>query len=312
MNSERLFQPFFDPIDLTVLCPAEANAQTLGDHVGDAAVWFPLFADPHASLARHLQLLEYAPCSARYGPFVDNILGVNWELPDGQIVRIGERVVKNSTGYDLLRFLLHAPACFGRATDYVLRLRARQTLFATHNICGSIEALNTARLKLLRSPWRHVINSIDWIFDAGGEGDGFLQLCIDTEEKNLSAYDSFYESLIEGQPLSMSIVEAPWWSPLRVGAAIKTLPGKAATLAAEIHLRYGNPVVCLTVSGYVIVYLSKNQDAFDSDLLSSWHQRVADQGGHVRATGYAPPNPPDQKWVDTLLKTFNKKQEGAE
>jgi len=50
-------------------------------------------------------------------------MGMNWRLPDGRIVRVGERVVKTTTGYDWFRFLLHTSHRFGHATDYASRLQ---------------------------------------------------------------------------------------------------------------------------------------------------------------------------------------------
>ena len=65
----------------------------------------------------------FASASSRFGPYCDNIMGMNWKLRDGHVVRIGERVVKSTTGYDLLRFLLNSDGRFGEPVDFVLRLR---------------------------------------------------------------------------------------------------------------------------------------------------------------------------------------------
>lgn len=292
---------------MTVLCPATGNERQLQDRIGDAPVWFPLFADPEASLADHLRVLEYAPASARYGPYADNILGMNWELPDGEPVRIGERVVKNSTGYDLMRFLLHAPFSFGRATEYVLRLRARQAVVVTRQIHGEADSLDSLRRQLLRSPWRHVIDAIDWIFELGhGAAGGFLQISIDTEVPCLPAFDVFFETLYAGQALTVRSPASAWRHPLQVSAAIKSTADDAVALAAEIHREHGRTVLCHTVSGYVVVYAKASDVQLDPGLLEAWQQRVAILGGHVRAEGFYPSNAPDRAWIEALLENFKR------
>ena len=118
---ERLFEPFFDTIDATVLIPSDLPLHQIPS-LTNARLRFPLQLEPYASLLDHLRASDHAPASGRFGAFCDNVLGMNWLLPDGRRVRIGERVVKSTTGYDWFRFLLHTDGRFGHPIDYVIRL----------------------------------------------------------------------------------------------------------------------------------------------------------------------------------------------
>ena len=86
--------------------PAESSAADIRARIGKHPLRFPLILDLHATLEEQVAASGFAPASSRFGPYCDNIMGMNWQLPAGRIVRIGERVVKSTTGYDWFRFLL--------------------------------------------------------------------------------------------------------------------------------------------------------------------------------------------------------------
>lgn len=121
--SERLFEPFVDAIDGTACVSASATLAEIEALCAPHRLRFPLILDAKATLRDHVEAATHAPASHRFGPFCDNILGMNWRLPSGKAVRIGERVAKTTTGYDWLRFLLHTGNRFGEPLDYVIRLR---------------------------------------------------------------------------------------------------------------------------------------------------------------------------------------------
>ncbi|MGV2340967.1 MAG UNVERIFIED_CONTAM: hypothetical protein LVR18_45610 [Planctomycetaceae bacterium] len=166
LKAERLFTPYFDEIDGTCCCPASWSMRQLAEYCRPRGFRFPLVLDPAATLSDHVRASAFAPASSRFGPFCDNIIGMNWELEDGRQVRLGERVVKSTTGYDLFRFLLHASRSLGQPADFVLRLRPDCGTQTVHLLEGTLEAAADAGEELLQSCWLHWFDAIDLLLPA--------------------------------------------------------------------------------------------------------------------------------------------------
>ena len=159
--TERLFTPFVDAIDGAACVPASATAADIGALCAPHRLRFPLILDDKATLREHVEAATHAPASHRFGPYCDNILGMNWRLPSGKVVRIGERVAKTTTGYDWLRFLLHTGSRFGEPLDYVIRLRPDCGFTMVAEFYG--EALPQVVHQLLHSGWMHWWDSVDYL-----------------------------------------------------------------------------------------------------------------------------------------------------
>jgi FAD/FMN-containing dehydrogenase len=174
LTSERLFEPYFDEIDGTCCCPASWSMRDLTEYCGARGFRFPLQLDPDATLSAHLAASGWAPASSRFGAYCDNVIGMNWELPNGRVVRLGERVVKSTTGYDLFRFLLHTDGRYGRAIDYVLRLRPDCGGNACYRLRGDLRAVHGAGAALLSTCWLHWFDAVDAVpvtGSAAGRGE---------------------------------------------------------------------------------------------------------------------------------------------
>jgi glycolate oxidase subunit GlcD len=165
-TSERLFEPFLDEIDGTACVPAVWSAAEANSFWAARRLRFPLWLDRKASLAEQVASTGWAPASSRFGAFCDNILGMNWQLPSGRVIRIGERVVKSTTGYDLLRFLLQAPSGrFGQPTHFVLRLRPESGVTTQFYLQGSWLQMHEVAARLRTSCWIHWFDSVDVVID---------------------------------------------------------------------------------------------------------------------------------------------------
>lgn len=169
MQAERLFSHFLDPVDGTLCLPATATAAEIRSQTKEIRLRFPLLLDANATLREQVNATTHAPASCRFGPYCDNILGMNWRLPGGRIARIGERVVKSTTGYDWLRFLLHSGRRYGEPVDYVLRLRPDCGFHLSARFSGAAVALRLCVKHLLHSGWMHWWDAVDFI----GEGAAF-------------------------------------------------------------------------------------------------------------------------------------------
>ena len=123
LQASPTFVPFLDAVDGTICCSADVTAEELRAQCQPHRLRYPFVLDSRASLKDQVAASGFGPASSRFGPLCDNIMGMNWRLPDRRIVRVGERVVKSTTGYDLLRFFLNSDRRFGEPVDFVLRLR---------------------------------------------------------------------------------------------------------------------------------------------------------------------------------------------
>lgn len=201
LTEERLFEPFIDPIDGVLCLPAASDATTIERIAAPHGLRFPLVADESSSLCDQVAASPFAPASSRFGPYCDNITGMNWELPDGRRARIGERVVKSTTGYDLLRFLLGTDGRYGHPVDYVLRMRPACDRSLTFFLRGEAGAVRQAAADILRTSWLHWLDSLDYL--AGSGQDTSLRAAVNTTPEELDAYVDFLTTLADKHRLSL-------------------------------------------------------------------------------------------------------------
>ena len=84
---ERLFPHFSDAIDGVICVPADIRPAELRGHTAPLGLRFPLLLDDEAVLAAQVDASTHAPASARFGRFCDNVTGMNWRLPSGELVQ---------------------------------------------------------------------------------------------------------------------------------------------------------------------------------------------------------------------------------
>lgn len=204
-STPRLFEPFFDSIDGVMCGPATMTAANVGAVAGTHGFRFPLILDQNATLREQVASSGFAPASSRFGPYCDNIIGMNWKLPSGRIVRIGERVVKSTTGYDLLRFLLHSTGRFGEPVDYVLRLRPDCGTRGIFLLTGGYEAVSQASAALLATCWIHWFDAVDVLIDGGPDGTRDtcrLRVALNCPAHEWPVYENFLTSFAKTHALT--------------------------------------------------------------------------------------------------------------
>lgn len=62
------------------------------------------------------------PRALKYGVTRDYVLGLEWVLPDGEIVRVGRQTIKGVAGYDLVGLFVGSEGTLGVATEITLQL----------------------------------------------------------------------------------------------------------------------------------------------------------------------------------------------
>jgi FAD/FMN-containing dehydrogenase len=303
MEPARLFTPFFDPVDMVFCCSAEATLAEVNARAASAGLRFPLVGDPAASLRAHVAAVDYAPGSARFGPYVDNILGMNWELKSRTLIRVGERVIKSTTGYDLQRFLLHTDGRYGRARDYVLRLRPLGGATAQAVLHGDDAAIEKACCLLLLSPWLHWLDSVDLVISA--DRGKILEIAADCAPGEEGCFADFFRQL--GHE-SGTLVLAPAGPRRRVlpGLSLKTTLDEARSLGTELVRDFGGSARVLVVNGVVHYFPAGPDQELPADALAGLAKRCAGAGGHL----YGPlapapvPSAAETRWAEELEATW--------
>jgi glycolate oxidase len=62
------------------------------------------------------------PRALKYGVTKDYVLGMEWVLPDGEILRLGHQTIKGVAGYDLVGLFVGSEGTLGVATEITLQL----------------------------------------------------------------------------------------------------------------------------------------------------------------------------------------------
>lgn len=306
VRAERLFTHFLDTVDGTLCLPATANAAEVNAQAEPQRLRFPLLLDREATLHAHVQAATYAPGSSRFGPYCDNILGMNWRLPGGRLMRVGERVVKTTTGYDWLRFLLHSGRRFGEPVDYVLRLRPDCGFQMEARFEGPYAALRSCVHRLLHSGWMHWWDAVDFITENSAAS---VRVTIHCPAGEAPIFEAQLAQIADGTGTRVSWQHnAPSPFDGLPDVAIKTTPDHAMGLAFELSRDVAR-CVALCYSGVVHLYLSGSGDKAEQahSLMQPHLGTLHDLGGdwHSRWLPATPPTLPESQWLETLEQTIH-------
>lgn len=236
LDHERLFEPFLDEVDGVLCVSSEATAREVARLAEPHGLRFPLWLDPGKSLRANMASADNAPASSRFGPFCDNITGMNWQLPGGRMVRVGERVVKSTTGYDLLRFLLGSGDRFGRARDYVLRLRPLCDGDRAFILAGQERALEQVVAEVLHGPFLHWLDSVDWL--AGENQAARLRVGVHCPGAESRVFDDYVRSVAAKHALDVGEKSGSELAPDGLpDLALKTTPDQVIPLCRDLASR---------------------------------------------------------------------------
>lgn len=299
VGAERLFTPFLDPVDMVGLFGADQALSEVQALALEAGLRFPLVCEASATLGEHLSAIEFASGSARFGPYCDNVLGMNRRLPSGKLVRVGEQVVKSTTGYDLQRFLLHMGRESGVAESYVLRLRPLGDGLAQGRFTGKAEALDRLCKVLRVSPWAHWLDSVDLIVADSGSVVEVTGNCLEGET---ALYESYFKEVASTSGCEFEIcpVQAPASLP---DYCVKILSGDRAALVEEALSHHGGEARYLVFNSYLQFWPGTE---VRTDWLEALHEKVASVGGHVFGRRYRPQaTGTEAEWLNGLFKEWS-------
>jgi glycolate oxidase FAD binding subunit len=220
--------------DLTVTCGAGHTIGAINAVLAQRGQRLPL--DPpvpdRATIGGTLATGTPGPLRARYGPPRDLLLGATVLRADGEVVKAGGRVVKNVTGYDLMRLWCGAMGTLGLFVAVSLRVAPIQ---ATVDLVAQADGLNVGEFAatVSRADLRPEVAVVRWS-SAGAEA--FLRLPagafaaarralfgLDLREAGDAWYPAVRDAGFRGGDA---------WT-LRVTATARELPGVLATLRAS-------------------------------------------------------------------------------
>jgi glycolate oxidase subunit GlcD len=305
----RLFEPFFDVIDGVMCGPATMTAADIEGLRTSHGFRFPLLLDSTLSIQEQVKSSGFAPASSRFGAFCDNIMGMNWKLPCGRIVRIGERVVKSTTGYDLLRFLLNSSGRFGEPVDFVIRLRPDCGTSGVFSLTGHVASVAKANAALLATCWIHWFDSVDVVFDGASHGNletCQLRIALNCPAEEWPVYTEFLTTFATTHGLALqadsTIALAPDGCP---DFALKTTPDQAVKLAREIAVANSMKCIALSYNGVVHGYLKHSAaDAASriATIIQRYSQGLLEAGGdwQSRHVPRQAPTGVEAEWLERL------------
>lgn len=142
-----------DAEDLVVTCPAWMTIGELNARLGERGQWVPLDPPgaPAATVGGSLAVGFGGPLSTGYGQPRDLVLGAAMLRSDGVIVRAGGRVVKNVTGYDLVRLWVGSLGTLGIFTEVTLRAYPLVPLVTLASSVGRLEEVVALAERVFRS-----------------------------------------------------------------------------------------------------------------------------------------------------------------
>lgn len=141
------------PGDLTVTVQPGVLLGDLQKAVDAADLFYP--PDPNSAayctLGGNIAENAGGPSALKYGVTRDYVLGLEWVLPSGDVVRVGRQTIKGVAGYDLVGLFVGSEGTLGVATEITLKLIPKPRVVMTAllpftDVIAAAQAVNAVLL----------------------------------------------------------------------------------------------------------------------------------------------------------------------
>jgi glycolate oxidase len=110
--------------DLTAVCQAGVITGDLMRAAEEKGLFYP--PDPNSwetcTLGGNVAENAGGPRALKYGVTADYVIGLEWVMPTGEVLRVGRRTLKGVAGYDLVRLFVGSEGTLGIATEITVQL----------------------------------------------------------------------------------------------------------------------------------------------------------------------------------------------
>ncbi len=119
--------------DLLIVAQPGVVTARLDEAAANLGLFYP--PDPNSSdtctIGGNVAENAGGPRALKYGVTRDYVLGLEWVLPTGQVLRVGRRTSKGVAGYDLTSLFVGSEGTLGVATEITLKLIPRPRIVRT-------------------------------------------------------------------------------------------------------------------------------------------------------------------------------------
>jgi D-lactate dehydrogenase (cytochrome) len=109
--------------DLDCVVEAGLSWNNLNAELKHLGLFFPVDPGPGASIGGMVGTSCSGTNAVRHGTMKHNVLNLTVVMPDGSVVKTGNRARKSSAGYDLTRLFIGSEGTLGIVTEVTLRLQ---------------------------------------------------------------------------------------------------------------------------------------------------------------------------------------------
>jgi hypothetical protein len=293
------FEEFYDSKDMSTCVIASTSVAEVNERAAPDGLYFPLWLDMDMAVGDLVLRQPYTSRSFRYGSVADNVLGMNFRLVTGKMVKVGGQVVKNATGFDFTRFLCQSGRSFGSAERAVLRLRPLEETSGNRVFTGDRANLREFTRSFLRSQWSQIVDAVDFAIDPGSVAYHVGFSCpaswVEMHDRHLSAAAREHD---------LECSEADCLTPsIKSFARVKTTISTCMDFAGRLVDQFGGHAHGFAGNGYFHYDPPQGGEANTelSAALQALHGEVGALGGHVECRAMeAPEDTIERQWEDAF------------